>query len=211
VIRNSRRWAAVAAATAAVLASVLLVAGPAQAHNRVIATNPASGATLTALPEAFTIQTDLPMLAIGGSDASFLLDVSDAQGRHYGDGCVKIVDDTMSEQGVELGAAGEYTVDWQLVSQDGHPISGSYTFQWAPPAGAKAAKGHATTQRCGKQTGSAPSDAATSQAGADDQGRGASVPLGDVLWIGGAVLAVLVAGGVTLLIVTRRRPGTPSE
>jgi copper resistance protein C len=207
-----RRTAAAAITAAAVLASVLLVAGPAQAHNRVIATNPAAGSTVTALPEAFTITTDLSMLAIGGSTASFLLDVSDAQGRHYGDGCVTIVDNTMSEQGVELGAAGEYTVDWQLVSQDGHPISGSYTFTWQPPAGTKAAKGAATTQRCGEKGGTGTTTGTTSKPGADDdQGRGAAVPLGDVLWIGGAVLAVLVAAGATLLVVTRRRPEKPSE
>jgi hypothetical protein len=97
---------------------------------------------------------------------------------------------------------------WQVVSTDGHPIAGEFAFDWAPAAG----------QALGAGSDSAPCGGAAADAGeptaGDDPGQGdastdesggeTSVPLADVLWIGGAVLAVLAAALATWLVLRRR-------
>lgn len=192
--------AAALSATAALLLTGVLVAlpaAPASAHNRVVASSPRADGTLTKLPRRFSITTDLPMLAIDGSTSAFALDVVDASGRHYGDGCIKVVDNVMSTR-AELGRAGAYTVRWQLVSADGHTVSGGYPFTWAPASGVAPSAGYRTAQRCGA------SGAESSTAPTGD-GRGAAIPLADVLWIGGAIFVLLAVGGVVLVLLTRKR------
>ncbi len=191
-----KRVLAVIALTAA---AVLGVAGPASAHNQVIATTPAAGATLTALPAEFSITTNLPMLDINGTGNGFALQIRSAAGKYYGDGCLTIVDATMSEKAA-IGPAGDYTVLWQLVSQDGHTVSGSYPFSWDPPAGFTPSRSYSAPQECGKV-----GTASTAAPGDPDAERSSTAPLGDVLWIGGALAAVAIAVIVALVVLTRRR------
>jgi len=184
---------------ALVAAAVLGIAGPASAHNQVIATTPASGATLTALPAQFSITTNLPMLDINGTGNGFALQIRSADGRYYGDGCLKIVDATMSEKAA-IGPAGDYTVLWQLISQDGHTVSGSYPFSWQPPAGFTPSRSYAAPQECGRV-----GTASTAAPGNPDAARSSTAPLADVLWIGGALAAVAIAVVVAILVLGRRR------
>lgn len=197
-----RRLGAVLATVALALAAVVTVAAPASAHNRILESVPGDGSTLTELPARFSLTTDQPLLVVGGSTAGFVLDVQDAAGRHYGDGCIRVVDQTMSTAAA-LGKPGDYTVRWQMVSADGHTVSDQFRFTWAPSAATTPSRGFDAAQRCGRATASAGESAAPSAGGA---GRGASASIGDVLWIGGAVLIVLVAAGVLLVVLTRRKP-----
>ena len=196
-----RRAPLAAAATGLlVAAAVLCLAGPASAHNQVVSTNPVAGSTLTALPAEFDIATNLPLLDVSGDGAGFAFEVRSAAGKYYGDGCLTIQDATMSTKPA-LGPAGAYTVIWQIVSQDGHTVSGSYPFTWKPSGAFTPSKGYTDPQNCGR----APRAAATAAPGDPDAERSQTVPLADVLWIGGALLAVALAVVVTLLVLTRRR------
>jgi methionine-rich copper-binding protein CopC len=180
--------------------AVLGLAGPASAHNQVVSTTPAANATLTKLPERFDIATNLPLLDVSGDAAGFAFEVRSAAGRYYGDGCITIQDATMSTKPA-LGPAGRYTVIWQLVSQDGHTVSGSYPFTWKPSGAETPARGYADPQNCGK----APRAAATATPGDPDAQRSQTVPLADVLWIGGALLAVAIAVVIAVVVLSRRQ------
>jgi methionine-rich copper-binding protein CopC len=172
-------------------------AAPAQAHNSLVSSTPEADSTITELPKAFSVTTNEPLLDLSGEGAGFALQVKDAAGDYYGDGCYQIVDSTLS-MGAGLGAAGEYTLLWQVVSADGHPVSGEFDFTWAPAAGAEVSPGSPTPPSCGGEASGPVSTNAPQEH--------ANASLSDVLWIGGAIAAVLVAGLVTFLVIGRRRP-----
>ena len=105
---------------------------------------------------------------------------------------------------VQLGQPGEYEVVYQFVSADSHSSSDTFTFTWQPDADQVLAAGSATPPTCatnGSRAAPADTDAAATEAA--DPGSGEMTA--DLLWIGGAVVAVLAAIGVTLLLL-RRRP-----
>jgi len=186
---------AVAALTLAAIA-VLVSAGPASAHNYLVASTPADGEVLTALPEQFSVTTNEALLDLGGSGSGFGIEVRDAAGLYYGDGCVTVDGATMSAAAT-LGEPGEYTLVYQLVSADGHTVSDALTFEWAPVGDVEASKGSSSPGDCnGLYTRG---DGAQAPAGA------ASFDLDTVLWIAGALAAVAIAVLITLLVLRPKR------
>jgi methionine-rich copper-binding protein CopC len=114
-----------------VVAASLLVATPAFAHDELIDSTPAAGATLTELPDTFSITMNEDLLDLDDKGSGFGILIQDSEGLYYGDGCVRVDGPTMSADAV-LGEPGEYTFIWQVVSSDGHPTSDEFTFTWAP-------------------------------------------------------------------------------
>jgi methionine-rich copper-binding protein CopC len=188
------------------MVAAIAIAQPAFAHNQIVSSTPAPNQTLTSLPDRFEIDTNNGLLDIGGTGHGFAFEIQDAAGRYYETGCVSIVDDNMFTD-ARLGAPGAYTVVYQLVSSDGHTVSGRIPFIWAPSGDAPVTKGAAAPPGCHGAAGPAAPSAAD---GGSETGRNATVPLADILWIGGILLAVALAVVITLLIVTRRRPGADS-
>lgn len=206
---HRRRLTTVALAATVAIGGVFAFAAPASAHDFVVGSTPASGDTLTELPSAFAVTANEPIVDFVGDGTGFGIQVTDAAGRFYGDGCISLVDATMSMPAT-LGAAGDYTMVWQLISSDSHPVSGSIPFTWAPPAGSTPSAGSAKPPTCGdteaipepEMTTQAdePSDAATATpAPASDDATGT------LLWLGGAALAIVAAIGVTLLLVRPKK------
>ena len=187
------------------LAAVFVGAVPAQAHNYLVKSTPAAGSTLTELPARYSVTTNGTLLDLNTNNAGFALQVQDADKRYYGDGCIAVDGPGISTKAA-VGAPGVYTVTWQVISTDGHAVSDSYQFTWAPSdASAGAAKESTGSKTIPDCNGTLHPNAATSAA---VPGRTASVSeatLSTILWIGGAVLAVGVAVVVTLLLTGRRR------
>jgi methionine-rich copper-binding protein CopC len=196
-----RRGTSLLLALGLAVVATLLIAGPASAHNQVVSSTPSSGQTLTELPSEFRIVTNEALLDLGGQGRGFAFEIRDSGGAFYETGCVTISDATMSTP-AHLGAPGAYTVIYQLVSADGHTVSGEIPFTWAPSGSVVASTGTASPASCPGSTlkAQAPSNGAGS-----DGSRNSTVPLADVLWIGGVLLAVALAVVVTLAVVTRRR------
>ncbi|MCU1525689.1 MAG: copper resistance protein CopC [Microbacteriaceae bacterium] len=194
-------FAAFAALVATV--SVLGLAAPAQAHNYLVASTPAAGSVLTELPPEFSVTTNDVLLNIGGNGAGFALQVKDAAGLYYGDGCVAIDGPSISTAAA-LGAPGTYTIVWQVISTDGHTVSDRFDFTWKPTAGdAKVSKGSTTAPDCHgtlKPNSSTQPDSSSPTTPAVSEET-----LSTVLWIGGAVLVVGVAVVVTLLVTSRKK------
>lgn len=207
---GSRRTATILRRSA--LAGVVLVvatlgwsAGPAFAHNYVVGTSPEAGSVVTEQPGVVTVTTNDNLLDLSGEGAGSAMQVSgptDAP-RYYGDGCATVSGPTLEAE-VQLGQPGEYTVVWQTVSTDGHSISDSFTFTWQPDAAQVLDEGSATAQTCAADgTGDAAANTDATSDAADT--TGAAVSGTDLLWIGGALVAILAAIGLTLLLL-RKRP-----
>ena len=100
---------------------------------------------------------------------------------------------------VALGGAGKYLVTWQIVSADGHVVSDSITFTYAPPAGTKAAAGSSASPCKGAGATAAPTAGAGTAEGTVNSGAIVTV----VVIAGAIVLLALVA--VIVILLTRRR------
>lgn len=185
-------------------------AAPAFAHNYPVAYSPAEGSVVAEQPGTIAVTTNDALLDLAGAGTGAVMRVSGPQGAakplYFGDGCVTLDGSTAATK-AQLGAPGEYTVAWQVVSTDGHPVSGEYSFTWQPAAGQTLATGSTAVPDCGGK-------AAAEKPAADPAAAGGTVDpgLANVAWIVGAIGAVLVAVVATLLIVTRRKPaGAPVD
>ena len=191
-------------------ALVLGAAGSAQAHNFLVSSTPTADEVVTTLPETFSVTTNEPLLDLSGDGAGFAIQVTDAAGVFYGDGCVTVSGATLST-GSSLGGAGTYRFVWQVISEDGHTVSDEFTFNWAPGPEFEPASGQAAPPVCGAAV---PEETPTPTAEATTTPEPSAAPIArpehenanltDVLWIGGAILAVLAAAGVALVVVARR-------
>ncbi|WP_104087806.1 MULTISPECIES: copper resistance CopC family protein [unclassified Cryobacterium] len=182
-------------------------AAPASAHNDEIGSSPEAGSVVTEQPGEFSVTTSDLLLDLGGTGAGSAMVVTGPADAplFYGDGCA-IVSGATVATAAQLGAAGQYTVIWQTVSIDGHPISDEFTFDWQPAADQVLADGVATAPTCGTTADAATPDSATSppaDLGATSSGSESSVST--FVWIGGTLAAVLLAAAATLLLL-RRKP-----
>jgi copper resistance protein C len=202
--RRGGRVRALVAASGLALAISVAGATPAAAHNYLVSSTPEAGTTVSDIPEfVVSVTTNEPLLDVSGEAAGFALQVSDSAGAYYGDGCLAVEGATLSTR-AELGAAGEYTVGWQVVSTDGHTVDGSFQFTWEPPNDYVPMTGVAEPPAC-ESDGSA----ATPPAGAaEEPGSSAATGGTDVLWVLGSIVAVAIVLFGTLLFLTRRRGGS---
>lgn len=180
-----RTWAqaALGAAVAAAIAGTLLMfGGPASAHAELEGSDPAPGAVLGAIPEQVVLHFDdavtlLPAsVRVTGPDGRRV----DSGRSHHAGG------DTTAAVAVDQATrTGTYVVTWRIVSDDGHPESGRYTFS------------------VGERT-PAPTVAS------DDGDRALSLGLGAARWLGYLGSALLV-GGMMFVLLCRpaRHPRGP--
>ncbi|GAA1831228.1 copper resistance CopC family protein [Agromyces salentinus] len=203
---SGRRVRGILGAAAVVAASALLVSVPAisaSAHNSVISTTPAEGEVVTQQPGQVSLVTNDDLLDLGTGAAML---VRGPDGLYYGDGCA-VIDGASAAAAVDLGEPGTYTVTWQVVSTDGHPISGEWAFDWQPADGVALGTG-TDAPACGGDAAPATEPDGGTAGDAGDEGgaetdAAASVPT-DLLWLGGGVLVAVAAGVVTWLAVRRR-------
>ena len=209
---------------AAALGLALGIAAPASAHDSIVGTVPASGSTVSVDPRTVSLTFSKPLLTLGGGTNGFAVVVTDPAGRFQESGCMTIAD-TVASTKVALGGAGTYTVVWQVVSSDGHPTSGTYTFDYAPDAGTLVSPGRTVAPACGETWAGAnetavasPAQIATSTptpAGATQStgaaGIGTAVPIEstDGATPNVAMIAIISIGSVLALaaglLVTLRR------
>jgi methionine-rich copper-binding protein CopC len=172
---------------------ILATAGAtaANAHDTLENTDPAQGATVTGLSSvALTFSAD-PL----GTDGATIIQVIGPDKKYYETACPDLNGPVVSSP-VALGGAGTYEVLWRVVSSDGHPISGSYTFAYGPDATATPAAAGSVKPVCGpaaSATTEAPSASGSADAG---------------LWIGLGIGAVVLVGvGVGAWALARGRKG----
>lgn len=189
----SRRGLARSAALVGVVVALATAAPTASAHNYVVGTDPEQGAAVAGPVTDVSVTFDDVLLDMGGD--STVVDVTGPDGRHYATACPDLAGEVVSAP-VALGGAGEYTVAWRVVSADGHPVSGDFTFEHDPPPGTDEAAGTAAPV-CGTDGGPGTS-ASDGTAAADEAGAAPSAATLVAVALGTALL-----GGVVVLLVVR--------
>lgn len=188
----------------ALAAASLAVSAPASAHSYLLASTPADGEVLETLPAQFSVTANEPLLDLSGDASGFAIQVVDAAGAYYGDGCLTLADSTLS-MGASLGAPGDYRMYWQVISADGHPVSGVISFTWL---GNGEASGLAAPPVCGQSDEPEETPEPTTAPTADPEPKpsATAIPIDDnegmspdFVSIGLAVLAAL--GAITVIIL----------
>jgi len=199
---RSARVSGIALLVAASAALVVVPALPASAHNYLVSSTPAEDAVVTEQPGTVSLETNDDLLEV---EDGAVIQVRGPDGRFYGDGCTAVAGASAETQ-VVLGAPGEYTVGWKVVSTDGHPISGTWAFTWQPVDGIALAEGSDEPGACGGTSAAAPEASAPADESdaPGESSEAASAAPTDALWIVGGVLLAAVAAIVTWLVVRRR-------
>ncbi|WP_227497216.1 copper resistance CopC family protein [Planctomonas psychrotolerans] len=124
------RSRAALAATIGLLAALTAPATSASAHDTLSSADPAAGTTVTEPLDTIALTFTEDLLVLGEEANGFAIQVLSADGNHLASGCVDVAG-PVAETSVALPSDGEYAVRWQVVSSDGHPISGEYSFAYA--------------------------------------------------------------------------------
>lgn len=97
---------------------------PASAHTEIAHTTPSAGSTVAAGVQTISIKFSDKILDLANSSE---IVVTDSNGDVVELSCVEVKKTTLSAE-VFLPAEGEYKVVWRTVAEDGHPISGKFSF-----------------------------------------------------------------------------------
>lgn len=183
------RWV-VGALAAAALALVVVVSStvPASAHDQIRSTTPADGQQVVAAPTEVSLVFTEDVLSLGA-----VVVVADSTGKDWADGSV-LLDGTEATQTLEKGMPdGAYQVRWRVVSADGHPVSGSFTFAVGTRAPADSARPTSTAA----PTATPVADAAVNADAAAGSDGGIPIPvvglIGALIGIGVFALAAFLA------------------
>ena len=190
--RACRRGAVAAVIVTAAVGAAFGGAQAASAHDSLVSATPSADETVSTASEVeLTFSANL-LGADGGNEVI----VVGPDARHYETDCAALAGPTITTP-VQLGPGGEYQVTWRAVSSDGHPISGTYAFDYTPAAGEPAASG-AETSPCA-------SVAAAQETDDTDATAPASGPSGLVIGLAVGGVAVIAVGVVVFLLVRTRR------
>lgn len=110
-----------------VCAALMLLVAPqaALAHDVLVGQSPEDGETFEEAPETITLSFNNSLLDVG--EEATVINVIDAEQRTLDLGSAEVRD---RDAVLVLGdlADGAYHVTWRVVSSDGHPISGTFSF-----------------------------------------------------------------------------------
>ncbi|WP_166969513.1 copper resistance CopC family protein [Brevibacterium atlanticum] len=198
------KWSALRMSFAALLVaamSVFAFAPAASAHDQLVSSNPEDGAELDQQPKWLEMTFSGNIQEVG-SEVTVVVD-----GKDVSAGELTVKDKKLSVALPDDLKPGDYKVTWRVVSQDGHPISGDYSFAIKDSEGAggsveestKAGLGGGVVDEPGKNN--------------EDRGEigestgsdsGMSTPMIVLLSVGGLAIIVIV-----VLLMRRKSKGLP--
>ncbi|MCX5124074.1 copper resistance CopC/CopD family protein [Streptomyces sp. NBC_00347] len=118
---------------AALLAAFFAAAAPASAHAALTASDPSDGAVVATAPAQITLSFSEGVAMNGDS-----IRVLDPQGKRVDTGELRdLCSGSIIRYGTTLRPGqpdGTYTVAWQAISADSHPVSGAFTFSIGAPS-----------------------------------------------------------------------------
>jgi hypothetical protein len=175
-----------AAGAVLLLASALLLgfgASPASAHAVLEKTSPVEGSTVDTVPSSVSLTFDEP------PQTKFsVVHVTGPDGKRKDAGAILLTNSVVSESFVGTRPAGRYVVDWRVISDDGHPVSGQFSFT------ARTAAPDIFTSLGGKSS--------------NGSGPGSSNTAGIIIGVVGGL--VVIGGLLALYARRRRRPAEPA-
>lgn len=113
-------------------AAVLAIAAPASAHDELVSSTPAADSQLATAPEQVVITFSNDLLSLADNSGTAMT-VVDSAGTDWVAGPPVVTADTVTTPLKPGMPGGAYDVTWKVVSSDGHPTSGEYTFTVAAP------------------------------------------------------------------------------
>ncbi|KPC71741.1 hypothetical protein ADL35_32610 [Streptomyces sp. NRRL WC-3753] len=188
--RASARSFALSAAAVVVLA---VTAPQAAAHTELDFSSPGANAKLAGLPPRVTLTFSDEMTQKYAKVA-----VTGPDGESAGTGALEVQNKSVSLPVEVRAPAGRYTVGYRVVSADGHPVSGSYTFTVEKTNTAGPAP--RTVESAGVVPGRTEPKTASEQASSESSVAGVTGLAG-----GGALILIAAATGV--YVARRRRAG----
>jgi methionine-rich copper-binding protein CopC len=174
--RTASSWLVRLALVPALAALVLASAAPAFAHDSVVGTVPAAGATVEVAPTSVVIHLEEPPGELGNSIA-----VTGPGGGSVTAGAAVVSGTDLTVALTTLTVDGPYKVAYRVVSDDGHVIGATYTWTLASGAPSSAS----ASPSASPSTPSSPSTASW--------------------WLPAALLAVALAV-LAAVVLRRRRP-----
>lgn len=182
-----------ATTVAALLAAVVpwVVVPTASAHDALTGTTPAAGSTLSVAPTAVSLTFAESPMAQGLGVA-----VTGPDGSRVTSGTPVVRVNEVSQRLLPLTRSGTYTVAYRVVSADGHPVSGTFTFDLALTSVSSPAP--TTGPAAPSSTTPAPTASSVLAESAAADGTGAFP------WVVG--LALVVVGVLAAVLARRRRP-----
>lgn len=193
-----------AALAAALLTAFVVLFAPlsASAHDALIASSPAADGTVETLPGEITLTFSEKLIT--GEGATEVV-VTDAAGASVTDGPATVDGAIVTQPLAAEGDAGVYHVVWKIVSSDGHPTSGEFSFTVTTST---VTAPTATPTATASTTPSETPEAVATQA-PQDAVEGAD-PVG--FWVLG-IVGVLVVAAVVIVLLSRRgnRPPAGSD
>lgn len=172
----------------------LFLATTAFAHTELSTTNPEDGAELTETIDAITLTYS------GQIEEGSVFDVITESGEEVSVTEFTIEDGVLTGQLEQPLENGMYTVNWNSISEDGHPLNGTFTFSINAPVEEVATEEEeepvAAEQEETDETSQATEVASTTATAQEES-------TSPFIWIIAALAVVLVA--VSILTITRRK------
>jgi methionine-rich copper-binding protein CopC len=159
--------------TALVLAALALpsIATPAFAHAELVASNPAKDASLATPPQQL-------QLTFNETVSPQSITVTGPQGTQWTVGQVKVEGPVVTAPVTPVGPAGPYAISYQVLSDDGDPVTGTVAFTMTAPAV--------------PATQTAPPSSAPAASASSDGGKGLPA------WVWVLAIAVLLGAGAVI-------------
>jgi methionine-rich copper-binding protein CopC len=205
---SARRLTTVPIALAAALLTVFLILSsplPASAHDALTASSPAADSTVETLPAELTLTFSAKLIDGEGSTEVV---VTDAAGDSVTDGPATVNGAIVTQPLVSEADAGVYRVIWKVVSSDGHPTSGEFSFTVATGSDvAPVVEPTTSPTEEALPTTAPPTAVAPTPTETPDESEPAADTTG--FWILGILGALILAAVVVVLLSRRgnRKPG----
>lgn len=183
------------AVAATMLTAVALLLSPlsAAAHDSLVSSTPGAESTVDVLPTEIVLTFSESLIDDTGATEVV---VTDAAGMSVTDGPATVDGAIVTQRLVESGAAGAYHVTWKVVSSDGHPTSGEYSFTASTGAAMTPAASPSTEPTTAPTTAPAHKKSATAKTDSPE--------LAPVIWVL-SILAALIVAAVLIRVLSRSR------
>lgn len=203
-----RHPAAPIALAATLLAALLVLFSPlsASAHDALVSSSPAADESVETVPDVLTLTFSAKL--IDGEGATEVV-VTDPAGNPVTEGAAT-VDGAIATQPLSgSGPAGVYHVIWKVVSSDGHPTSGEYSFTVTVGDDAAATDEPSAAPTTAAPTAEQTAGPAVTSTPAPDAGDSDGGPA--AVWIVSILAVLVVAGVVVWIVMSRRRGGSSTD
>lgn len=205
-----RRSTAPLALAAALLAAFLVLFTPlsASAHDALTGSSPEADSTVDVLPAEIVLTFSADLITGEGATEVQVLDANESL---VSEGDAVTEDATVTQPLVAEAEAGVYRVVWKVVSSDGHPTSGEFSFTVTNSTAPTAEPTPTATETASAPFASAApsaSPSATPTTAVDDASASPSTAW---IWILVVLGILVIAAGITLAVILSRRGrrGTP--